>query len=59
MNEKELIGKIRSSMDHQLQVRGYAAPVDVLMTRASCQSKNMRTGGLGVCGISKPCAMPI
>ena len=31
MNEKELIGKIRSSMDHQLQVRGYAAPVDVLM----------------------------
>ena len=31
MNEKELIGKIRSSMDHQLQVRGYAAPVDVLI----------------------------
>ena len=31
MNEKELIGKIHSSMYHQLQVRGYAAPVDVLM----------------------------
>ena len=29
MNEKELIGKIHSSMYHQLQVRGYAAPVDV------------------------------
>ena len=31
MNEKELIGKIHSSMYHQLQVRGYAAPVDVLI----------------------------
>ena len=31
MNEKELIGKIHSSMYHQLQTRGYAAPVDVLM----------------------------
>ena len=31
MNEKELIGKIHSSMYHQLQVHGYAAPVDVLM----------------------------
>ena len=31
MNEKELIGKIHSSMYHQLQVRGYAAPVDVLV----------------------------
>ena len=31
MNEKELIGKIHSSMYHQLQTRGYAAPVDVLI----------------------------
>ena len=31
MNEKELTGKIHSSMYHQLQVRGYAAPVDVLI----------------------------
>ena len=31
MNEKELIGKIHSSMYHQLQARGYAAPVDVLI----------------------------
>ena len=31
MNEKELIGKIHSSMYHQLQVRGYATPVDVLI----------------------------
>ncbi len=31
MNEKELIGKIHSSMYHQFQVRGYAAPVDVLI----------------------------
>jgi hypothetical protein len=30
MNEKELIGKIDSSMYHQIQTRGYAAPVDVL-----------------------------
>ena len=31
MNEKELIGKIHSSMYYQLQVRGYATPVDVLI----------------------------
>ena len=31
MNEKELTGKIHSSMYHQLQSRGYAAPVDVLI----------------------------
>ena len=31
MNEKELIGKIHSSMYRQLQTRGYAAPVDVLI----------------------------
>ena len=31
MNENELIGKIHSSMYHQLQSRGYAAPVDVLI----------------------------
>ena len=31
MNEKELVCKIHSSMYHQLQVRGYAAPVDVLI----------------------------
>ena len=31
MNEKELIGKIDSSMYHQIQTRGYAAPVDVLI----------------------------
>ena len=28
MNEKELIGKIHSSMYHQIQTRGYAAPVE-------------------------------
>lgn len=31
MNDKELAGKIHSSMYHQCQKRGYAAPVDVLM----------------------------
>ena len=31
MNENELIGKIHSSMYYQLQSRGYAAPVDVLV----------------------------
>ena len=31
MNEKELIGKIHSSMYHQLRTCGYAAPVDVLI----------------------------
>ncbi len=31
MNEKELIGKIDSSMYYQLQMRGYATPVDVLI----------------------------
>ena len=31
MNEKELTGKIHSSVYHQIQVRGYAAPVDVLI----------------------------
>ena len=31
MNEKDLTGKIHSSMYHQLQTRGYAAPVDVLI----------------------------
>lgn len=31
MTESELIGKIHSSMYHQCQSRGYAAPVDVLL----------------------------
>ena len=31
MNDKELIGKVHSSVYHQCQQRGYAAPVDVLM----------------------------
>lgn len=31
MNDSEIIGKVHSSMYHQLQKRGYAAPVDVLM----------------------------
>ena len=31
MNEKELIGKVHSTVYHQSQRRGYAAPVDVLM----------------------------
>ncbi len=31
MNEKELIGKVHSSIYHQCQQRGYATPVDVLM----------------------------
>ena len=30
MNDKELVGKVHSSM-YQCQKRGYAAPVDVLM----------------------------
>jgi len=59
MNEKELIGKIRSSMYHQLQVRGYAAPVDVLIDTGILPKQKLRTGGLGVYGILKPCAMPI
>ena len=59
MNEKELIGKIHSSMYHQLQVRGYAAPVDVLIdTGILPKQRNMRTGGLAVCGIWKLSAMP-
>ena len=31
MNDKELIGKVHSSMYHQLKIRGYATAVDVLM----------------------------
>jgi|GEM_PF-215583 len=31
MNDGEIIGKVHSSMYHQCQKRGYAAPVDVLM----------------------------
>lgn len=31
MNDKELLGKVHSSMYHQIQRRGYAAPIDVLM----------------------------
>ena len=31
MNDGELIAKVNSSMYHQIQERGYAAPVDVLM----------------------------
>lgn len=31
MNEKELIGKVHSSVYHQCQRRGYATPVDMLM----------------------------
>ena len=31
MNDKELIGKVHSSVYHQCCERGYAAPVDVLM----------------------------
>ena len=31
MTDKELIGKVHSSVYHQCQTRGYAAPVDVLM----------------------------
>lgn len=31
MNDKELIGKVNSSVYHQCKDRGYAAPVDVLV----------------------------
>ena len=31
MNDKELIGKVHSSMYHQLKRKGYATAVDVLM----------------------------
>lgn len=31
MNDKEIIGKVHSSMYHQCRNRGYAAPVDVLI----------------------------
>lgn len=31
MNDSEIIGKVHSSVYHQCQKRGYAAPVDVLM----------------------------
>lgn len=31
MKDKDLNGKIHSSMYHQCQERGYATPVDVLM----------------------------
>ncbi len=31
MNDKELIGKVHSSMYHQIIKRGYATPVDVMM----------------------------
>ena len=57
MNEKEMIGKIHSSMYHQLQTRGYAAPVDVLIDTGILPKRNR---GLAVraCGISKLCAMP-
>lgn len=31
MNDKELIAKVNSAMYHQCRIRGYAAPVDVMM----------------------------
>ena len=31
MKDSELVGKVHSSVYHQCQRRGYAAPVDVLM----------------------------
>ena len=47
MNDKELIGKVHSSVYHQCQQRGYAAPVDVLMEIGVLPKQNMRTGGSG------------
>lgn len=36
MNEKELIGKVHSSVYHQCQRRGYAAPVETRIQRETC-----------------------
>ena len=58
MNEKDLTGKIHSSMYHQLQTRGYAAPVDVLIDTGILPKQKYEDCGSGVCGISKLCAMP-
>ena len=58
MNEKELIGKIRSSMYHQLRTCGYAAPVDVLIDTGILPKQKYEDCGLAVCGIWKLSAMP-
>lgn len=40
MNDKELIGKVHSSMYHQCQKKGYVAVVDVLMDLEILSKKN-------------------
>ena len=45
MKDRELPGKVHSSVYRQCQRRGYAAPVDVLMEVGVLQNRNMRTGG--------------
>lgn len=39
MNDKELISAVHSSMYHQCQRRGYAAPVDVLLDKGVLPKK--------------------
>ena len=58
MNEKDLTGKIHSSMYHQLQTRGYAAPVDVLIDTGILPKQKYEDWRFGLSGISKLCAMP-
>lgn len=47
MNEKELIGVVHSSVYHQCQKRGYAAPVDVLMDIGVLSKENYENWRFG------------
>lgn len=47
MNDKELIGVVHSSVYHQCQKRGYAAPVDVLMDIGVLSKENYENWRFG------------
>ena len=47
MNDKELIGKVHSSVYHQCQARGYATPVDVLMDVGVLSKQNYENWRFG------------
>lgn len=59
MKDKNLNGKIHSSMYHQCQERGYATPVDVLMDIGVLPKRSTRIGGLGGLHIWKVSALLI
>lgn len=47
MTDRELTGKVHSTVYHQCQRRGYAAPVDVLMEIGVLPKEKYEAGGAG------------